>query len=50
MERKKVEVADQLRDKTIAMVESSLQFDYYDFYGHDNILKLKNLLLMHITP
>jgi len=45
---KREELADKLKDKTIELLESALQFDYYNFYDDDNIRKLRDLLLVHI--
>ncbi len=48
IDRKRVELAKGLKEKTIALLESTLQYDYYDFYSENNIKKIKDLLVIHI--
>lgn len=48
MDRKREELAKGLKEKTTALLESTLQYDYYNFYSENNIRKIKELLLIHI--
>ncbi|OPY49973.1 MAG: Capsule polysaccharide biosynthesis protein [Methanosaeta sp. PtaU1.Bin060] len=46
---KREELSRGLKEKTIALLESTLQYDYYHFYDEDNIKKMKDLLLIYIN-
>ncbi len=46
--RKREELASRLKEKTTALLESTLQYDYYGFYSEENIRRIKDLLLLHI--
>lgn len=45
---KKDEIKENLGERTIRLLKSSLRYDYYNFYSDENIMKMKNLLLHHI--
>lgn len=47
MQKKSDELSSQLKDRTTSLLESSLQFNYYDMYGKENITKMKDLFMLH---
>lgn len=46
---KKCESKEHLKDATLRLLNASLQYDYYNFYSKNDIVKLRNLLLKHIN-
>ncbi len=48
MSKKISEIKGQLKERTLEMLNSSLRYDYYNFYSDENVSKVKKLFMHHI--
>jgi hypothetical protein len=45
---KEREIRDHLKERTTKLLESSLQFDYYNFHSDENVRKMRDLLKLQM--